>query len=114
METNDGRGRHNDACALTNKDWGIVAILRIVNRGLDRETYETMRTMLDIDRQHPLGLIMHGASEVEGTMQVAQIWESEEYAARFDEELLKPVLQAVDAPLDAEITVFELEHLVTP
>jgi hypothetical protein len=91
-----------------------VAILRIVNRGLDRETYETMRAMLDIDRQHPLGLIMHGASEVDGTMQVAQIWDSAEYARRFDEELLKPVLQAVDAPLDAEITVFELEHLVTP
>jgi hypothetical protein len=91
-----------------------VAILRIVNRGLDRETYETMRSMLDIDRRHPLGLIMHGASEVDGTMQVAQIWDSEEYARRFDEELLQPVLQAVDAPLDADITVFELEHLVTP
>jgi hypothetical protein len=70
--------------------------------------------MLDIDRRHPLGLIMHGAGEVEGRMQVAQMWDSEEYARRFDEELLEPVLQAVGAPLDAEITIFELEHLVTP
>jgi hypothetical protein len=91
-----------------------VTILRIVNRGLDRATYERMRKMLDIDRRHPLGLIMHGASEVDGSMQVAQVWESPEYARRFDEELLKPVLEAVDAPLEAEISVFELEHLVTP
>jgi hypothetical protein len=91
-----------------------VAILRIMNRGLDRETYEHMRTLLDIDRKHPLGLIMHGVSEVDGTMQVAQIWESEEYARRFDEELLRPVLQAVDASADVKITVFSLEHLVTP
>jgi hypothetical protein len=91
-----------------------MTILRIVNRGLDRETYETMRAMLDIDRHHPPGLIMHGVSEVEGTMQVAQIWDSEEYARRFDEQLLKPVLEAVDAPQRAEVTVFELEHLVTP
>jgi hypothetical protein len=93
---------------------GTVAILRIVNRGLDWETYVTIAAMLDIDRQYPLGLIMHGAGEVEGTVQVAQIWDSEEYARRFDDELLKPVLEAVDAPPDAEIIVFELEHLVTP
>jgi hypothetical protein len=91
-----------------------VTILRIVNRGLDRETYERMSAMLDIDRRHPLGLIMHGASEVDGSMQVAQVWDSPEYARRFDEELLKPVLEAVDAPLAAEMAVFELEHLVTP
>jgi hypothetical protein len=91
-----------------------VVIIRIVYLGVDRETYVTMAAMLDIDRRHPLGLIMHGAGEVEGRIQVAQMWDSEEYARRFDEELLKPVLQAVGASLDAEITVFELEHLVTP
>jgi hypothetical protein len=91
-----------------------VAILRVVNPGLDRETYETMCAMLDNDRRHPLGLIMHGAGEVDGTMQVAQIWDSEEYAWRFDEDHLQPVLQAVDTRLDAAITAFELEHLVTP
>ena len=90
-------------------------ILRIVNRGMSRELYRAMREMMDIDRKHPLGLIMHGVSEVEdGTMQVAQIWDSEEYAQRFDEELLKPALEALNAPMDAKITVFELEDLVTP
>jgi hypothetical protein len=91
-----------------------MTILRIVNRGMDREMYDAMRAMLDIDRKHPLGLIMHGVSEVNGTMQVAQIWDSEEYAQHFDEELLKPVIETLDAPRDAEIIVFELEDLVTP
>ena len=91
-----------------------MTILRIVNRGLDRGTYETMRRMLDIDRKHPLGLIMHGVSEVDGTMQVAQVWDSAEYAQRFDEDQLKPVLDAVGAPGEAKVHVFELEHLVTP
>ena len=89
-------------------------ILRIINRGLTPALYEALREELDIDRSHPLGLIMHGASEIEGVMQVAQIWDSEEYARRFDEEFLRPALEALGAPLEAEITVFELQHLVTP
>jgi hypothetical protein len=89
-------------------------ILRIMNRGLSRETYDALRVELDIDRNHPLGLIMHGASEENGVIQVAQIWESAEYARRFDEDILAPALRAHRAPLEAEIQVFELQHLVTP
>jgi hypothetical protein len=89
-------------------------ILRIINRGLSRETYEVLRKELDIDRSHPLGLIMHGASEEDGLIQVAQIWDSEEYARRFDEDLLLPALEAHGVTLEAEIRVFELQHLVTP
>ncbi len=81
---------------------------------MDRKTYEAMRSMLDIDRKHPLGLIMHGVSERDGRVHVAQIWDSHEYARRFDEELLAPVIQAVGAPIDADVTIYELEDLVTP
>jgi hypothetical protein len=91
-----------------------MTILRIVNRHVDREVYDAVNARVDIDRLHPLGLIMHGASEVDGKIQVAQIWDSEEYARLFDEEHLKPALEAVSAPLDAEVCVFELHHLVTP
>ncbi len=91
-----------------------MTILRIVSRGVDRQTYERMRAMLDIDRKHPLGLIMHGVSEKDGRVHVAQIWDSEDYAQRFDEELLAPILHAIGAPLDADVTVYELEDLVTP
>ncbi len=93
---------------------GRVTILRIVSRGVDRKTYDAICATLDISRKHPLGLIMHGVTEKDGRVHVAQVWDSEEYAQRFDEELLAPVLQAAGADLDAEVTIFELEDLVTP
>ena len=89
-------------------------ILRIIDRGLDRAMYDALRTELDIDHQHPPGLIMHGGAEVDGVMRVAQVWESGWYAERFDEDILAPALEAVGAPVDAEIAVYKLEHLVTP
>jgi hypothetical protein len=89
-------------------------ILRIINRGMSPETYELVRARIDIDRSHPLGLIMHGASEADGVMQVAQVWESDEYARRFDEDVLIPALEALGAETKGEIIVFQLEHLVTP
>ena len=91
-----------------------MTILRIINRGVDWETYHAINAEVDIEHWHPLGLIMHGASEVGGTVQIAQVRDSEEYAERFDEETLKPALSAVGAPLEAEVTSFQLEHLVTP
>ena len=91
-----------------------MTILRIIRRNVDRETYDALIKELNIDHDHPLGLIMHGASEVEGAIQAAQIWDSEEYARRFDEERLRPACEAVGAPVEAEITYFELHHLVTP
>lgn len=91
-----------------------MTILRILNRGIGHDLYDVVDRRVDIAHQHPPGLIMHGVSEVNGTMQVAQVWESVEYAQRFDDEVLIPALQAVGAPLAAEVTVFELEHLVTP
>jgi len=90
-----------------------MTILRIVNRHLDEATYDAINANVDIEHHHPLGLIMHGAIHDDETLQVAQIWESEEYARRYDEERLKPALEAVSAPVEAEITVFQLEDLVT-
>ncbi len=89
-------------------------ILRIIDRGMDRSTYEELRKRLDIDHTHPLGLIMHGASEADGKMKVAQIWESEWYAARFDEEILGPALKEMGVVGDPQVAVYPLEHLVTP
>jgi hypothetical protein len=46
-------------------------------------------------------------------IQVAQVWDSEEYMRRFDEEL-EPVLIEAGAATATEDTIFELHHLVTP
>jgi hypothetical protein len=81
---------------------------------MDRSTYDALRERLDIDHKHPLGLILHGVTEVDGNMRVAQIWESDWYARRFDEDVLGPALEDVGVPGAPEVTVYQLEHLVTP
>jgi hypothetical protein len=91
-----------------------MPILRISKRRGDSAQYDAAIEKLDLNRRHPLGLIMHGAVQMDGAMQIAQVWDSEEYARRFEEEELQPALEAVGAALDAEVTVFELHHLVTP
>jgi hypothetical protein len=89
-------------------------VLRIVDRGMDRGTYDQLRARLDIDHRHPLGLILHGATEVDGKMRVAQIWESDWYAKRFDEDTLVPALADLGLSPAADVAVYHLEHLVTP
>jgi len=90
-----------------------MAILRISRRQAGRELYDAAAARIDLDRRHPLGLIMHSAAEIDGAMLVAQVWESEEYLRRYEEEHLRPVLEAVGAPMDAAVSIFELHHLVT-
>ncbi len=92
-----------------------MTILRIINRGLDRDAYTAVIELLNLNEDHPLGLIMHGATEVDGTVQVAQVWDSEWYAQRFDDERLKAALQEVGAKVEgADVTTFKLHHLITP
>jgi hypothetical protein len=91
-----------------------MPILRIVTRPTSRETYDAVMTKMDLDRRHPLGLVMHGATEVDGGIQIAQVWESEEYARSFEEDNLALTLRALEVPADGEVTILELHHLVTP
>jgi hypothetical protein len=91
-----------------------MPILRIIRRQISPSQYDTTTAELDLDRAHPLGLIMHGATQTGETMEIAQVWESAAYAHRYDEDKLRPALEAAGAPLDAEVAVFELHHLVTP
>jgi hypothetical protein len=76
--------------------------------------YAAAAAELDLGRQHPLGRIMHCATKAGDTMEIVQVWESADDARHYDDEILRPALEAVNAPMDAEIAVFELHHLVTP
>ena len=91
-----------------------MAIIRIRSRPMSPELYDEAVAMTDLEHDHPLGLIMHGACEVDGQVQVVQVWDSEEYALRFDAERLEPALAEIGAPLDSESSVCELRQLVTP
>lgn len=53
-----------------------MPILRIIKGPASREQYDAVIEAAKLDSRHPLGLIMHGASEAGGVINVAQVWES--------------------------------------
>ncbi len=91
-----------------------MPILRMVSRPVSREAYGAVIERIDVEHKHPLGLIMHGAGELGGHVQIAQVWDSFEYAQRFEEDQLKPALEALGIPAEGDVTIIELHHLVTP
>jgi hypothetical protein len=94
-----------------------VPIIRIVrSQTVDRQTYETVSTAIDLEHQHPLGLLMHAAGEVDGRWQIVNVWEAKEYADRFDQEVLEPAIRELTGEdhKGREIKTYEVEHLVTP
>jgi hypothetical protein len=95
-----------------------LAFIRIVRPPqLSQEVYDSVTSELDLEREHPLGLISHAAGEAEGCWQIVEIWESEDYAQRFDRERLAPAVEAVTGRPprgDAQTIGFELHGLVTP
>ncbi len=91
-----------------------MAILRIAVGDLDQERYQKLVTALEISTDHPLGLIMHGATEVNGAMAVAQVWDSAEYADAYREQKLDRTLAALGISPASDVTTFELTELVTP
>lgn len=91
-----------------------MAIVRIITRHVDRPTYDRINERVDLEHEHPLGLIVHGAGEVDGAMRVVQVWDSEEYALRYEEDTLKPAYEAAGVPFGGDIDTTPLDYLVTP
>jgi len=91
-----------------------MAVLRLARYEVGREAYDAVADSMRLHTNHPLGLIMHGASEDHGVVQVAQIWDSMEYLRRYEKEILGPALRANEVPEAVEVTTIELHDLVTP
>jgi hypothetical protein len=91
-----------------------MAILRLVRRPVSRDTYERIVEAMNLHTEHPLGLILHGANLVDGELHVTQVWDSAEYAQRFEEEILAPALEEHGVTGAAEVRMIELCDLVTP
>jgi hypothetical protein len=91
-----------------------VAVLRLATRPVTRDTYERVVAEMKLHTDHPVGLILHGANLVDGEIHVTQIWDSAEYALRFEEDILAPALEASGVTAAGEVTMIELCDLVTP
>jgi hypothetical protein len=90
-----------------------MTILRLIRGPASRADYDAVIEAVKLATRHPLGLIMHGATDIDGGIQLAEVWENEEYARRFDEEIF-PTLKELGTPRATEVMVFELHQLVTP
>ena len=94
-----------------------MPIIRIIeSEVIDRSAYEAVRRAIDLDHQHPLGLLMHAAGEVDGHLQIVNVWEAQEYAETFDQEVLEPAFQEITGqPVSVRrVTTYTVGHLVTP
>jgi hypothetical protein len=94
-----------------------MPFIRIVrSTAIDRPRYEAVSKAIDLDHQHPLGLMMHAAGEVDGGWQIINLWESEEYADQFDRDTLMPMFKKLtgEGLSDRQITGYEVKHLITP
>ncbi len=95
-----------------------MAFMRIVRPPLvTAEIYDAVSQELDIASRHPLGLISHAAGQADGCWQIVEIWESQDYAQRFDRDRMVPAIEAVTGsapPGDAPTVAYELHQLITP
>jgi len=84
---------------------------------LTGDVYDAVSIELNLTADHPLGLISHAAGILDGVWQIVEIWESEDYAQRFDRDRMAPAIEAVTGsppPGDAPAVGYVLHQLVTP
>jgi hypothetical protein len=94
-----------------------VAFMRIVRPRSDAATYDAISREVEVATQHPLGLIMHAAGQIDDEWRIVEVWESEAYAASYDAARLRPAIAAVTGEEPAELPPMEtceLHQLVTP
>ncbi len=96
-----------------------MAIVMIVQPPVSRETYEAVSAKVDAEGNPPPGLILHCAGDVDGKLQIIEVWESEEQSQRFGEERLGPAIAEVagaDGPSREEAIVmsYEVHTVVAP
>jgi hypothetical protein len=89
-----------------------MAIIRIVRPPMvTADMYDAVNAKLGVDRGEnlPDGLIAHAAGDAGGQWEIVEVWESREQAERFDEERLRPAIEAVmgAAPPSGEMSVYE-------
>lgn len=91
-----------------------MAVLRLARWPVGEEVYDAVVAQMRLHTEHPIGLIMHSATYIDGELQVMQVWDSAEFAVRFEEDVLGPALQASGVTQAGEVRLYELHDLVTP
>jgi hypothetical protein len=97
-----------------------MAVIRIQRpEGVTFEMYQAVQAKVGVEEDPPVGLILHSAGEVDGAVQIVDVWESEDAARRFGDERLFPAIKAVAGDMaptgpPPDMQVYELKNLVMP
>ncbi len=96
-----------------------MPIVRIQRpEGVTFAMYQAVNEEAGFATDPPAGLIVHTAGEVDGGLQIIDVWESQEAAERFGNERLMPAIKAVagdQPPMGPEPpTVYELQNMIKP
>ncbi|HXB16506.1 MAG TPA: hypothetical protein VNV44_12270 [Solirubrobacteraceae bacterium] len=95
-----------------------MAIIRIIRPPMvTADMYEEVNRRMGVDADVPDGLIAHAAGDTGGQWEIVEVWESREQADRFDEERLRPAIEAVmggPPPNEPQTTVYEAQRVILP
>jgi hypothetical protein len=94
-----------------------MAYVRILQPpNVNADVYDRVNAEAGVDSDPPAGLLFHCAGKVDGTWQIAEAWESQAAAQRFDEERLLPAIERVIGmrPPDAPGQRYEVQRVVKP
>jgi hypothetical protein len=97
-----------------------MPIIRIQRpEGVTLDMYRAVQEKVGVDADPPAGLILHTAGEIDGELQIVDVWESQDAADRFGNERLMPAIKAVAgdrAPTGPPqgVTIYELQSIVKP
>jgi hypothetical protein len=82
----------------------------------DHHVYDAVRHKIDLDKNHPDGLILHAVGEIDGAWRIINIWESADYAERWERDTLVPAAREIlgEAASRRVVKTFGLHHLITP
>ena len=67
----------------------------------DRTTYDSINAILGVPEDYPDGLIVHAACEVDGEIQVTDVWETREHLDTFFETRLGKAIAETGMELPA-------------
>jgi len=91
-----------------------MAVLRLARWPVSQDIYDAVVAETRLHTAHPIGLIMHSASHIDGELQVMQVWDSADYAVRYEEDVLEPALRKSGVTDPGDVHLYELHDLVTP
>ena len=97
-----------------------MTVVRIQQLSVPYEMYEEVQEKVGTDTNPPAGLIVHTIGEVNGGLQIVDVWESEQAAQKFGEERLRPAVMevaaahGVDASTPPTTTSYEARNIVKP